>query len=131
MSIFGVKYCNVNKKCQLSPVPPDCEGINKMLVMDVAKIHNPLQFHTIYLIQFSFFFVSVRREYSLHIRFPYNPFDLFGLKDGKILNAVAANMAALTELPRLECKYVVSFYIKSQPIFQICALDSQLFIKFR
>ena len=114
MSIFGVKYCNVNKKCQLSPVPPDCEGINRMLDTDIAK-DSIKKFHTIYLIQFSFFFVSVRREYSLHIRFPYNPFDLFGLKDGKILNAVAANMAALTELPRLECKYVLSFCIKSLP----------------
>ena len=54
------------------------------------------------------FFVSVRRDYSLHIRFPYNPFDLFGIKDGKIFNTVAAKVATEDEIPRLQCKYATS-----------------------
>ena len=37
MSVFGVKYCNFNKECQLSPVPPNCEGINQFLDMDIAR----------------------------------------------------------------------------------------------
>ena len=81
----------------------------------------PLKFHTSDQILILCFIVSVTREYSLHIRFPYNPFDLFGLKDGKILNPVALNMAAnmannANEIPRLECKYVVSFFTQSQPV---------------
>ena len=52
---------------------------------------------------------SVRRDYSLHIRFPYNPFDLFGIKDGKIFNTVAAKVATEDEIPRLQCKYTILF----------------------
>ena len=73
-----------------------------------------MQFYTIYLIHFSFFLVSVRREYSLHIRFPYNPFDLFGLKDGKLSNSVAVKFATKDEIPRLQCTYVKTSYYKSQ-----------------
>ena len=60
------------------------------------------------------FFVSVRRDYSLHIRFPYNPFDLFGIKDGKIFNTVAAKVATEDEIPRLQCTFVLSFKFQSQ-----------------
>ena len=61
----------------------------------------------------SMFFVSVRRDYSLHIRFPYNPFDLFGIKDGKIFNRVAANVATEDEIPRLQCENAMLFYFHS------------------